>query len=196
MGDYLIGGSNFMKKIIGLLVTIFVLFIGIISGCLDNDPGEPINVVNELDAVRYAGLWYSVYEIPIFYGFYPFGYSSVDCINSTATYTVESENTIHVLNRCIYRGKERIVEGTARYANSSVKNGALIVKLFGFDSDYNVIGLDDEYQWAVIGTKNRESLWLFSRTPTIGTPLLDEMKNIAESEGFDTSQLVKVKREL
>jgi apolipoprotein D and lipocalin family protein len=178
-----------------LLLTILILFTVIFSGCINNDPGESINVVDELNAVRYAGLWYSVYEMPIFYGLYPFGYSSVDCINSTATYTVESENTIHVLNRCIYRGKERIVEGTARYANSSDKNGALIVNLFGFDSDYNVIGLDDEYQWAVIGTKNRESLWLFSRTPSINTALLEDMKDIAESEGFDTTQLYIVKRE-
>lgn len=182
-------------KIFGLLVTIFVLCFGSFSGCLDNGPGEPINVVDELDAIQYAGLWYSVYELPVFYGIYPFGYSSEKCINSTATYTVESETTIHVLNKCILRGREQKVEGTARYANSSNKNGALIVNLFGFDSDYNVIGLDDEYQWAVIGTKNRESLWLFSRTPAIDENLLDEMKDIAEAEGFDTSQLYKVKRE-
>jgi len=182
-------------KLYGLSITIFLLSIGLFSGCITNDPGEPINVVDTLDAVQYSGLWYSVYEIPVFYGFYPIGYSSVDCINSTATYTVESENSIHVLNRCIYRGRERIVEGTARYANSSKKNGALIVNLFGFDSDYNLIGLDDEYQWAVIGTKNRESLWLFSRTPTLDEPLLDDMKDIAESEGFDTSLLGKVQRE-
>jgi apolipoprotein D and lipocalin family protein len=184
-----------MKKKCLLLIIILILFIGMFSGCLNNDPGDPINVVDDLDAAQYAGLWYSVYEIPVFYGFYPFGYSSVNCINSTATYTVESENTLHVLNKCIYRGRERIVEGTARYANSSEKNGALIVNFFGFDSDYNVIGLDDEYQWAVIGTKSRESLWLFSRIPTIEVTLLDEMKNIAELEGFDTTLLVEVKRE-
>jgi len=182
-------------KILGLLLTISVLCIGSFSGCLDNDPGEPINVVDELDAVQYAGLWYSVYELPVFYGIYPFGYSSEKCINSTATYTVESENTIHVLNKCILRGREQVVEGTARYANSSDKNGALIVNIFGFDSDYNVIGLDDEYQWAVIGSKNRENLWLFSRTPTIDEMLLNEMKDIAETEGFNTSQLYKVQRE-
>lgn len=181
-------------KVFSILV-VMLLLIGAFSGCINNDPGEPINVVEELDAVRYAGLWYSVYELPVFYGLYPFGYSSEKCVNSTATYTVESENTIHVLNKCILRGQEQQVEGTARYANSSDKNGALIVNFFGFDSDYNVIGLGEEYQWAVIGTKNRESLWLFSRTPTIDEPLLDEMKDIAEKEGFDTSQLYKVKRE-
>ena len=182
-------------KIFGLLITIVVLFIGFFSGCLDNNPGEPINVVDELDAIQYAGLWYSVYELPVFYGIYPFGYSSEKCINSTATYTVESENTINVLNKCILRGREKQIEGTARYANISDKNGALIVNFFGFDSDYNVIGLDENYQWAVVGTKNRENLWFLSRTPTIDETLLDEMKDIAESEGFDTSNLYKVKRE-
>jgi len=182
-------------KIYAIIVTILILFIGAYSGCIDDDTNDPINVVDELDALRYAGLWYSVYEIPVFYGLYPFGYSSVDCINSTATYTVESENSIHVLNRCIYKGRERTVEGTARYADSSVKNGALLVNFFGFDSDYNVIGLDTEYQWAVIGTKNRESLWLFSRIPTIDESLLYTMKGIAETEGFNVSQLVKVRRE-
>jgi apolipoprotein D and lipocalin family protein len=182
-------------KIFGLLITILILFMGCLSGCINNDPGEPLNVVDELDAIQYSGLWYSVYELPVFYGLYPFGYTSEKCVNSTATYTVESENLIHVLNKCILRGREKQVEGTARYANNSNKNGELIVNFFGFDSDYNVIGLDEKYQWAVIGTKNRESLWLFSRTPTIDESLLDEMKTIAEAEGFDTSKLYKVKRE-
>ena len=53
-------------KLFGLLVAILILSIGCFSGCLDTDPGEPINVVNELDAVQYAGLWYSVYE-PVSY---------------------------------------------------------------------------------------------------------------------------------
>ena len=177
------------------LILVMLFLISAFSGCINNDSGEPINVVDDLDAVQYAGLWYSVYELPVFYGLYPFGYSSEKCVNSTATYTIESENTIHVLNKCILRGREQQVEGTARYANSSDKNGALIVNFFGFDSDYNVIGLDNKYQWAVIGSKNRESLWLFSRTSTIDETLFDEMKDIAESEGFDTSQLYKVKRE-
>ena len=182
-----------MKFFSVLLVMLFL--IGALSGCVNNDPGDSINVVDELDAVQYAGLWYSVYELPVFYGFYPFGYSSQKCVNSTATYTVESENTIHVLNKCILRGRQQQVEGTARYANRSDKNGALIVTFFGFDSDYNVIGLDENYQWAVVGTKNRENLWFLSRTPTIQETLLNEMKSIAEAEGFDTSQLYKVKRE-
>ena len=182
-------------KLFGILIAILILATGLLTGCINNDPGDPINVVDELDAAQYAGLWYSVYELPVFYGFYPFGYSSEKCVNSTATYTVESENSIHVLNKCILRGREQIVEGTARYANSSNKNGALLVNFFGFDSDYNVIGLDDEYQWAVIGSKNRESLWFFSRIPTIDEPLLDEMKDIAIAEGFDLSELYKVKRE-
>ena len=33
-------------KIFGLLITISVLCIGTLSGCLNNDPGEPINVVD------------------------------------------------------------------------------------------------------------------------------------------------------
>ena len=177
------------------LLFVMLFLIGAFSGCINNEPGEPLNVVDELDAVQYSGLWYSVYELPVFYGLYPFGYSSEKCINSTATYTVESENTIHVLNKCILRGREQQVEGTARYANSSNKNGALIVNFFGFDADYNVIGLNENYQWAVVGTKNRENLWFLSRTPTIDETLLDEMKDIAEAEGFDTSELYKVKRE-
>jgi len=187
-----------MKKqlfIIFLFITISLLCIGFFSGCIDDNPGEPLNVVDELDAVQYSGLWYSVYELPVFYGIYPFGYSSEKCINSTATYTVESETTIHVLNKCILRGREKQIEGTARYANSSNKNGALIVNFFGFDSDYNVIGLDNNYQWAVVGTKNRENLWFLSRIPVIDDTLLNEMKDIAQREGFDTSNLYKVPRE-
>jgi len=182
------------KKLIFML-SVIMLLTTTISGCINPGPAEPIEVVEQLDAIQYQGLWYSVYEIPIFYGFFPFGYSSTKCINSTATYTVLSETTIEVLNKCILRGKQMEVEGVARYENNSNMNGALIVNFFGFDSDYNVIGLDSQYQWAVVGTKNRENLWFLSRTPTIEPSLLEHMKSIAEDQGFDTTQLVEVLRE-
>jgi apolipoprotein D and lipocalin family protein len=74
------------------------------------------------------------------------------------------------------------------------KPSALKVQFFWpFAADYLVFGLDQEnYQWAVVGANNRKYLWFLARTPTIDPALLDQMKEIAVSQGYDLSGLYQV----
>ncbi|MGE5384573.1 MAG: lipocalin family protein, partial [Betaproteobacteria bacterium] len=58
-----------------------------------------------------------------------------------------------------------------------------------FRSDYWVIGLDDQYRWAVVGNPNREYLWILSRTPELPKPLLDRALLAASRQGYDLGRL-------
>ena len=57
--------------------------------------------------------------------------------------------------------------------------------------DYWVIGLADDYSWAVVGSPNREYLWILSRTPALNAAAFDTAIGIARDNGFDVSRLLK-----
>lgn len=152
---------------------------------------QDLNAVDNVDLERYMGLWYSVYEIPTHYGFWIFGYESTECINSTAYYTLNTDGTVHVLNRCIRNGEPISIEGTAKVK----EGGKLEVSFFPLIwSDYQIIGLDANYQWAVVGTPSRNGLWYLSRNPTIEPSTKEAMDTISASNGYDLSNLGLVER--
>lgn len=149
-----------------------------------------LNYVQNLDVNRYIGTWYAVKEIPAYLGVYPFGYDSKDFVNETATYSLNRDGTIHVLNAAYINGKYTPVEGTAR----QVEGGKLAVSFFGpFYAPYQVIALDPNYEWAVVGSPNHNYLWYLSRTPTLSSSQLEQMNAAALANGFDISRLVFVK---
>ncbi|WP_312770058.1 lipocalin family protein, partial [Enterobacter soli] len=72
---------------------------------------------------------------------------------------------------------------------------ALKVSFFGpFYGGYNVIRLDDKYQYALVSGPNRDYLWILSRTPTIPDAVKQDYLNTARSLGFQVDQLVWVKQ--
>ena len=69
------------------------------------------------------------------------------------------------------------------------------VSFFGpFYGGYNVIKLDDKYQYALVSGPNRDYLWILSRTPTIPDAVKQDYLNTARSLGFKVDQLVWVKQ--
>jgi len=72
--------------------------------------------------------------------------------------------------------------------------GALKVRFFGlFASDYLVFGLDDkDYQWALVGDNSRNYLWFLSRASSVPDELMNRMKAIAESQGYEMAKLYLV----
>ena len=153
---------------------------------------NPLAVVSYVDPVKYSGLWYSVYEIPTYYGIPPFGYDSTECMNSTAFYTANEDGSMAVKNRCIYDNEEKIVTGIATFDNEN-QDGNLHVSFFIINSPYKIIYLNN-YKYAVVGTPDKESLWFLSREPNIPDNILTEMLSESDDAGFDTDLLVKVDR--
>jgi apolipoprotein D and lipocalin family protein len=58
-----------------------------------------------------------------------------------------------------------------------------------FRSDYWVIGLADDYSWAVVGNPNRKYLWVLSRTPSLTAEQLERALQAAAAQGYDLAQL-------
>jgi apolipoprotein D and lipocalin family protein len=87
-------------------------------------------------------------------------------------------------------GREEISEGWGRAAD--VSGSKLHVTFFRpFSADYWIIGLDENYQWAVVGSPSRRYLWILSRTPTLSAEDYACAERVAAAQGFDTTKLVK-----
>lgn len=139
---------------------------------------------------QYAGLWYEIATIPQIF--------QAGCNCTTAEYAAISETEISVTNRCNLfstSGFENNIEGTATIVPNS-GNAKLLVSFFGFGaSDYWIIDLDDNYQWAVVGSGDKQSFWILSRTPSFDENLYNELITRWGSRGYDVSRVERTVQE-
>ena len=172
-------------KAIFFLAFTFFFFTG---GCQTKKSGKMnTSTVKELDLQRYLGTWY---EIARYDHRFERGLQGV-----TATYSIRDDGKIKVLNQGYentLNGKLSVAEGKAKLTDEP---GKLKVSFFWiFYADYLVMELDENYQWALIGSNSDKYLWILSRTPK----LEDNVKNLilhkAEKRGYDTSKLIWVEQ--
>ena len=152
-----------------------------------------LRVVDSLDLARYAGRWYETARLPNKF--------QDQCAGDVVVhYAVRTDGRIDVLNRCrTTAGKIDEARGIGRKAGDGKNNAMLKVRfapailsfLPSAWGDYWVIGLGPEYTWAVVGTPNREYLWLLSRTPEMSATSYERAVEIARGNGFDVSRIVK-----
>jgi len=51
--------------------------------------------------------------------------------------------------------------------------------------DYWIIGLDENYYWAVIGTPSRKYGWILSRNPKLDQQTQDKIFKILKEQGYN-----------
>ena len=70
------------------------------------------------------------------------------------------------------------------------------MSFFGpFYAGYNVIALDENYQYALVAGKNLDYLWILSRTKELPESIKKEYIKTAQNIGYDTSKLIWVAHE-
>lgn len=170
---------------------------GSVTDSIIGTPTDSTNVVPDttmtysetVDTViisQYAGLWYEIGSIPQIF--------QLGCNCTTAEYAAISENQISVTNACNLfssSGFENRIEGTATIVPNS-GNAKLLVSFFGNGgADYWVIDLEPNYQWAVVGSGDKQTFWILSRTPTFDQELYDELLAKWGARGYDVSRVVR-----
>lgn len=145
-------------------------------------------VVASFDVQRYAGPWYEIARLPMPY--------EDDCTGDVrAEYAPRADGGVDVINRCRTADGESIARGVARVLGP----GRLQVR-FAPDwlawlpwvwADYQVIELDAEYRWALVGQPSRRYLWLLSRTPRLDAAVSARLLDRARALGFDLSGLIR-----
>lgn len=174
-----------MKKLLLMLCAIACL-----CGCnASADAGKnkiDNTTVTALDVPRFMGVWY---EIARYEHRFEKGMTHV-----TATYTLQDDGKISVLNQGMKDGKAKSAEGRARQPDAS-DPGKLEVSFFlWFYSDYYILELADDYSYAVIGSSTDKYLWILSRTSTLPDSVTDRLLENLQGRGYDTSRLVFVEQ--
>ncbi len=142
---------------------------------VDNTP------VSEFDLERYMGKWY---EIARFDNRYERNLSMV-----TAEYTLNDNDNIEILNRGFNIHEKEWQEAYGK-GEPTQTNGQLRVSFFlFFASDYNVMALGDEYEWALVGSKSHKYLWILSRTPSLEEDILNHIIDLAHKRGYNVEAL-------
>jgi apolipoprotein D and lipocalin family protein len=162
-----------------------VLLLAIVAvGFLGCSSPAPLPVVDRIDLERYAGRWY---EWARFDHIFERG---CDC--SVAEYTLEGE-TVGVTNWCFEDGEWRNTSGTA-YPVEGSQNAKLEVQFFWpFRGDYYILWIDSTYEHVLVGSPSRDYLWVLARSPETDAAVLDSMKTVATSLGFDVSRLLPIR---
>jgi len=157
---------------------------------------QPVHSVPSLDLSRYAGKWFEIARYPNRF--------QKQCVGDvTAEYVSLADGRIRVINACRRSGGSTArAEGVARLASSGGPTSRLKVRfapaflsfISGVWGDYWVIGLGPDYTYAVVGAPSRDYLWILSRTPTLDTEVYQKAVDMAVSNGFDPSRLVRTKQ--
>lgn len=150
--------------------------------------GQPV-VVDSVDLGRYTGTWYEIARIPN-------SFQSKCAMNTTATYSLLSDGEVEVVNRCVESdGDESVARGIAKVVDNSAnaKLKVSFVSILGirlFWGDYWIIGLDEDYRYAVVGTPTRKYGWILSRSPELSPADMDVINRILRKQGYDPAKFV------
>ncbi len=159
----------------------------LVAGCGDD---KPLATVKAVDLEQYAGTWYEIARLPQWF--------QRGCYDSTATYSLNDDGTVKVINRCKRVDEENSeAEGTARVVPDS-GNAKLKVRFDNWvsrliptitEGNYWIIALDKNYQTVVIGEPSREYLWILARQPQLPDDQYQALVQVADSKGFPVEQL-------
>ena len=172
-----------MRLRVVLLLTMLVA-----PAVAENDSGAgktgPPKTVERVDLERYIGLWHEIARIPN-----RFQDQCACCV--TAEYTLRDDGKIDVLNSCTKAdGKLDQAAGLARIEDRE-SNARLKVSFFSILGwrpiwgDYWIIGLDDDYRYAVVGSPDRKYGWILARERELEESVLERLFALLREQGYD-----------
>ncbi|MCE1194320.1 MAG: lipocalin family protein [Acidovorax sp.] len=166
----------------GIAVLVAVLAL---SACTTPRTPEGIQPVTGFDVDRYAGHWHEVARIDHHF--------ERGLIRASATYTRNPDGqSLKVVNRGYdpVRRQWKEAEGTARFVGDPAR-AALKVSFFGpFYGGYNVVALDENYQWALVVGSSTDYVWILSRTPALPAHVREHLLERARELGIDMNRIV------
>ncbi len=153
---------------------------------------QDLQAVDKVDLEKYLGRWYETASFPASF--------QKGCRCTTADYEgLPGKKYIRVTNRCIRfkngKSKIRIAHGKAFVVEGS-NNARLKVQFFWpFRGDYFIIGLADDYSWAVVGHPDRKYLWVLSRESYMPTDTYNHILSLIKGKGYDLKNLQKTSQD-
>ena len=146
-------------------------------------------VVKNLDIDKFMGRWYVFSLIP--------NWIESGATNSYDEYTLNKDGTIGITYKAIKNGKERTVKQKGTIVDK--KNPAIweiqFTKPWGpfFKAPYEVILLEDNYEYMVVGYPDNSFGWIMTRSTTMELSLYNNILNTLEKDfGYNKNDFQRV----
>ena len=146
----------------------------------------PLESIASLDVARYMGAWYEVAKYPNWF--------QKRCIaNTSATYAIQPNGMLQVINRCQKEdGSITDALGAAKQVGDAtspkleVRFAPAWLSFLPFVwGNYWVIDLDPQYQLAAVSEPSRKYLWILSRSKTVEPKAYDALLQRLKEKGFN-----------
>jgi apolipoprotein D and lipocalin family protein len=144
---------------------------------------QDLEVVSKVDLEKYLGKWYEAARLPFKF--------EDDCTDITATYGLNNDGSVSVLNECLKDGKLKQSKGKAKIVDKVTGAKLKVTFFWPFYGDYWIINLGKNYEYSVVGTPNRKYLWILSRAKRMDEGLYSQLIEFVKSKGFDVDRLIK-----
>lgn len=166
-----------MKFLVSPIASLFLV------SCSKSLP--PIQTVQNFDLNRYDGEWHELARIPNRF--------EKNLIAANATYGVGLKGPVRILNEGLKsNGEPTRITGSAKL----VGNGKLEVHFDPFPANlfpegYWVLWVNENYQRSIVGTPDRNYLWILSKDPADILSDFTEPLQMIKAQGFEIKKLLE-----
>jgi len=170
---------------IAIPVSLGILGLMIFNSCSVGIP-KGATAVKNFNSEKYLGKWYEIARFD-----YRF---EKDMDNVTAEYLLNPDGTIKVKNRGYNYVKKEWKEsvGEARFVNDKSEARLKVSFFKPIWSGYNVIDIDENYQYALVVGNSTKYIWILSRTKEIPNSIRERFLEKAKKLGYKTEELIWV----
>ena len=172
---------------------ILILSILSIIGCKKQknmNIEKTLKTVEYVDIEKFMGDWYVIANIPTFI--------EKRATNAVENYRLNNNREIETtfsFHQDSPQGDKKIYKPKGFIKNNKTNAEWRMQFLWPFKMPYLIIGLDENYNYTVIGVPNRKYVWIMSRKPSLDSKtynmIIDKLKDV----GYDVKQIKKVTQE-
>ncbi|MDX6769251.1 MAG: lipocalin family protein [Elusimicrobiota bacterium] len=158
----------------------------VLAACAALASAADLPVAPAVDLPRYMGTWHEIAHLP--------NYPQRGCTDTAVHYRLNEEGAFDLTNTCRKKGRLKSYAGKAARVEPG-SDAKFRVKFFAFfRGDYWILDLDPDYRWAVVGSPDREGLWIISRETTLDAGVYAAAVEKARRLGFPVERLVRTAR--
>ncbi|RZT92284.1 apolipoprotein D and lipocalin family protein [Advenella incenata] len=174
-------------------IIFYIAVVTALAGCASSDPVLPTQA--NIDVNKYTGTWYEQARLPNSF--------QRDCASDVqADYTLQPGNTIKVLNQCKQKdGSVKTAQAEGRLAvQSTAPDFSKLQVRFAprwmswlpmVWGDYWIMKIHGDYKYSLVGTPNRQFLWVLSREKQADQRVVNELLAYAANHGFAVQDVTR-----
>ena len=146
---------------------------------------QAVTAVPTLDLSRYLGTWYELARLPI--------KAEKNCERDGFVLLAQGEKAGQTQVVTVCRTKKGNLDSrnlTLKRKKNTGDGQLLVSYLFLLSHKRWVLALGTNYEWALVGSPDHKTLWIYSRTKEMEPAVLAQIEAKAAAEGFATDKLV------